>query len=802
MSKDYGRIKGNISTMIDQGAPESDIAAYLQEEGVSAEELRKAPNTPQPPASPSGAGGGWNPTVKVVKDGRKAALGVYPGLRITQVERDPDSPLGRKNPKSWHNHTAGAVDADANSLPKGMTFEQYVDGFRKAGYPIVHAKNEDETRGGKRAPHATGDHWHVVLGPRENEPEEVADIPNPVESPAPEADAAGEPIDVTDDVPFPKAPEGPKEGFLEGVGHSILDTASGISEGWDGFQNDVTGLGLRATDALGLTDGSLAKFDRARKEAEAPNQDARYFNPEGWSRSVGWGAGNLAASAPLAAAKPLAALGQTGRGAQLADMSIQGGLFGAASSGGHDIAAHTAVGAVAAPVIGVAADNLIGQIPSIKATRFAEKEAARNPEYAAFDAEVVKDLVAASKDRAVSATDPKGRATLTAKTINSVEQGYFASFKALLAKSDMHPIEKEKLRAALTGKFAMGADEVAALRGTPQGDAVADAITKVQRLRALTPEVAPSKSKLSGAVDVAAGAMDAAPLVGLPGTFGGATAALNITRRIAKGRGGMEAARVNAADKLLAKQRGYEKLGEMVGPSGADASKQGLWDAATTFVDDKLAATTKAQAARQTKANNAALAKQAAMKLKDANERVGVNNLRDNIVPQDGFRSTVHAKTGLKPAEQDAGVLNALWQGKIAPEQFTAFLKNPADLMPGNAGNSMIDRLASMADNGKLPRDPNWKPPQEASVAAAAPNAAMVDAQGLPIRSKPAYDAGVQKNIAREMPLLNELDQIEMQKVAKYDSDPEYRKIAGTSADPFVQRILQLRSALDAMKTK
>lgn len=98
---------------------------------------------------------------KAADDARAAAQRLYPKARITQVERDPNSALGKANPTSYHNHSKGAVDVAP--IP-GMTFDQYVQGYRDAGYPVLEAKNEV---GAGRSAHATGDHWHVVLGRRE-----------------------------------------------------------------------------------------------------------------------------------------------------------------------------------------------------------------------------------------------------------------------------------------------------------------------------------------------------------------------------------------------------------------------------------------------------------------------------------------------------------------------------------------------------------------------------------------------------------------------------------------------------------
>lgn len=97
--------------------------------------------------------------IRPVRDGRNAVNSVYPQYanNVTQVERDPNSALGKANPTSWHTRSKAAIDMRPI---KGMTFEQYVDGYRKAGYEIIEAKDEVK----HPSKHATGPHWHVVLG--------------------------------------------------------------------------------------------------------------------------------------------------------------------------------------------------------------------------------------------------------------------------------------------------------------------------------------------------------------------------------------------------------------------------------------------------------------------------------------------------------------------------------------------------------------------------------------------------------------------------------------------------------------
>jgi hypothetical protein len=81
---------------------------------------------------------------------------VFPNAEITDVERDPDSDLGRANPDSWHNTSSNAVDI--RPIP-GMTFEEYVQGLRDAGYTLIEAIDEVNNPSG----HSTGPHWHVVF---------------------------------------------------------------------------------------------------------------------------------------------------------------------------------------------------------------------------------------------------------------------------------------------------------------------------------------------------------------------------------------------------------------------------------------------------------------------------------------------------------------------------------------------------------------------------------------------------------------------------------------------------------------
>jgi len=109
-----------------------------------------------------GGSGKGNPSggrvnARPVADASSIAKSIYPGVQITQNRRDPNSSLGKANPKSWHNHSGAAIDVRP---VKGMSFNDFVSGFRAKGYKIIEAIDEVA----HPSKHATGAHWHIVLG--------------------------------------------------------------------------------------------------------------------------------------------------------------------------------------------------------------------------------------------------------------------------------------------------------------------------------------------------------------------------------------------------------------------------------------------------------------------------------------------------------------------------------------------------------------------------------------------------------------------------------------------------------------
>lgn len=94
-----------------------------------------------------------------VSDGAAIARQIFPNARITSGYRGPGHPLSKANPNSYHTKTRAAVDMAA--IP-GMTFEQAKRAIEAQGYGLLEAIDEYKKPSG----HATGGHWHFVIGGR------------------------------------------------------------------------------------------------------------------------------------------------------------------------------------------------------------------------------------------------------------------------------------------------------------------------------------------------------------------------------------------------------------------------------------------------------------------------------------------------------------------------------------------------------------------------------------------------------------------------------------------------------------
>ncbi|KQN09824.1 hypothetical protein ASE85_02500 [Sphingobium sp. Leaf26] len=147
----YQANRGNM-TVGDQASLSASLAGPMMKRWAETQ-FTALTSLPSIGAEP-GKGGSGNP----VADGGAAIKGLFPGAVITSTYRAPDHPLSKANPKSWHTKSHAAVDVKPIA---GMSFDQYVKQVEGAGYTVLEAINEV---GAGRSKHATGDHWHIVLG--------------------------------------------------------------------------------------------------------------------------------------------------------------------------------------------------------------------------------------------------------------------------------------------------------------------------------------------------------------------------------------------------------------------------------------------------------------------------------------------------------------------------------------------------------------------------------------------------------------------------------------------------------------
>jgi hypothetical protein len=152
MADAYYQANRGDMTVGDQASLAAALAAPMQKRWAETQFAAIAA-LPSIGAEP-GKGGSGNP----VADGGAAIKALFPGASITSTYRAPDHPLSKANPKSWHTKSHAAVDVKPIA---GMTFDQYVQQVEGAGYTVLEAINEV---GAGRSKHATGDHWHIVLG--------------------------------------------------------------------------------------------------------------------------------------------------------------------------------------------------------------------------------------------------------------------------------------------------------------------------------------------------------------------------------------------------------------------------------------------------------------------------------------------------------------------------------------------------------------------------------------------------------------------------------------------------------------
>ena len=107
---------------------------------------------------------------------------LYPQARVTSTYRSPNSPLGRANPRSYHNIGQAF---DVAPIP-GVSFGDYVNSLKSNGVPVVEALDEASNP----KPWTTGPNWHIAFGASQvapqRKPRTLADIAAPdLNAPAP-----------------------------------------------------------------------------------------------------------------------------------------------------------------------------------------------------------------------------------------------------------------------------------------------------------------------------------------------------------------------------------------------------------------------------------------------------------------------------------------------------------------------------------------------------------------------------------------------------------------------------------------
>lgn len=415
---------------------------------------------------------------------------------------------------------------------------------------------------------------------------------------------------------------------------------------------------------------------------------------------------------------------------------------------------------------GVVLDNVVQQaakaLPSARAARFVQEQSA-NP-FVATDAKVADDvskivqtITAGNANRKLSA--PK-RATLLSR-LDDLEASYLPvdEVKAL----DLPPSVKARLNSAMAKRHLLSDAEVAALRdGTPAGDAVADGIEQARRLRTYVSETTGSSGSAGRFL---AEALGSAAGFKLGGPIGGA-----VGGKLGKAAMRSETQAANEAVKLAKRAPLFAKVPEVQ----AAREAAGEADSLSRLSGEALDAEYLARKASQAEAE----------RLAAEGGKVAKANARDNIRPSGGWRGMIYERTGLLPAAQDAGAIKALKDGAITPEQFNAFLDDPSKLMSGNAGNALVDRLASYADNGSLDRDPRWPGASAGSSSATANLSDAAQAMLSNVDPRTVQELGIDPARAtkREIELLTELDQVDPIRIEVGGDDGVSRSYSRDSA--------------------
>lgn len=356
------------------------------------------------------------------------------------------------------------------------------------------------------------------------------------------------------------------------------------------------------------------------------------------------------------------------------DAARQAGMINAGGQESFDplqTAQSAGIGALGGSVIGGAVGSIGGGIAGRNPTVKAAKELTSDPEMALRQAEITQALA----DRQAAASKFDGDVRIGTKQSNAIMNKDTARFSKDLENLNLPPEELKRYQTALKQWDGFDQNDIASLRGTPQGDAVANHIEKRQQQSAITRPV-PNDGALQRYGRFAIDKISPAPLITDPIKQLLFPARISAEARIAK----------LITPKNLAVAKEISRLG---GQSEASVSIQAIKDTAE-------------QAKQLVEAHKAIM--------KATSSKLDLEAIARNEVPGGGAFKYAYYKTGLRPQELNAGIEQLTSDGTIPQEVAKLFKDDPLKLKQGNVLNKILDRLNSMAESGLLPRDPKWSP--------------------------------------------------------------------------------------------
>lgn len=715
---DLERIRGNVASMIEQDAPEADIDEYVASEGYTPEQLRQSTaRSPQRFRVTTPDGGSYQIEVPEGLSEQELVNHIDGHLKQVKPEANYARPVRGQVPE------APAPEPVAEQLPAPPQTDPKQPGFDLDAYMKSEEARfqSDLSKAGGGDPNFQGEAPDPYEGGWWTAARLARSLRNGV------ANVAGAPVDLV---------------------NALTVQADAPVMGSDWIKTKLDGLGQLVGPEV-------------PEEAYKPSSDAERYAMAGF-RGMGEGLGGeavvMARGAQLAKrglntvravqsssvpASTLAAkVGQTVKGAvdKLATASLERpgvAVATAAASGvgsgvggqaGRDLDPDSPYGELIGSTLGGLGLGVAAARKMEAATRAPFADSPR-PDLDAEIAEDVKRIVEAIPARnAAGKKVPKAvqNATLLER-VAALEESYLP--RDQVSALSISKSAKAKLKRAMNERHTLSPERLEELSATPEGEAVAEAIAKAQRLRFYIPEGSGAgRSGLNGLAALTLDTAGAALGSKLAGPLGAAGSRL--LGRVIEGSAGrpVSDAGAQSARALADQVKRLQRRGGVVSSSKAKEALAKL-SAASEEALDRPATESASRAAEQSRMTEAA-------------QRLMARNARDNLRPSGGFRGYLYERTGLLPQEQDQGALRMLQAGDITPEQFNAFLSAPDRLQAGNAGNAMLDRLEAMAGGGDLARDPEWTPP-------APPSSSSGSVEGEAIRNPIAYAATAKANQAR-----------------------------------------------------